>query len=110
MEEPAGFSVEEKERRTGTGIRRYRGSTDLPGFPKGEGQDGRERTVHGEGVSAASTGARIGSGYSARHHAGRVGRTQCVGRETRRTDSRGLDAGGKDGSGCGSGGRVGGKD
>src|ERR1039458_2261238 len=100
MEEPATFPVEEKERRTGT--RRCRGWSDLPGFPEGEGQDGRERTVHGEGAAATGTGARAGSGYSARHHAGRVGRTQRVGRETRRTDSGGREycsAGGKDGPG-----------
>ena len=99
VEEPAAFSVEEKERRTGTGSRRCRGGSDFPGFPEGEGQDGRERSVHGEGAAAAGTRARIGSRYSARHHAGGVGRTQRVSRETRWTDFGGREhcaAGGKD--------------
>src|SRR6266849_886525 len=101
MEEPAAFSVEKEERRAGAGTTRGRGRCDLPGFPGQAEQGWRERGFHGEGA-AGGTGAGAGSGHSARHHAGRVGRAERVGRETRWTDSGGGEycaTDGRDGPG-----------
>src|SRR5260370_41757842 len=88
MEEPAAFSVEKEERRAGAGTTRGRGRCDLSGFPGQAEQGWRERGFHCEGA-AGGTGAGAGSGYFARHHPGRVGSAESVGRETRWAESGG---------------------